>query len=103
MVLGHDIGLVESVTLSLTTLVGRYSYINLCRIDRSEWVNFNWKPLSSYSLEITYLTQGWISFIFKTTEDSSAILEQFWTIDGGSLMLKCWRINFDPIAGLFPS
>jgi hypothetical protein len=86
---------------SLTTLRGRYSYRNLCRIDLSEWVSCNWKPLLSYSLEITYLTQGWISFIFKSTEDSSAILEQFWTIDGGSLMMKHWRINFDPLQDYF--
>jgi hypothetical protein len=101
MVIGHDIGLADSVTLSLYPLVGRLSYKYLCQTDLSKWVNNNWKPILTYTSKITYLTQGWLFFSFKSPEDSTSILEQLWTIDDDSLMLKQWRISFDPLQDYF--
>jgi hypothetical protein len=65
------------------------------------WVHSNWWPLIGYDLEITHLTHGWICFCFKTPEDCTLILERLWTLDGGSIMLKRWRISFDPTQDYF--
>jgi hypothetical protein len=96
MVMGDDIGLEDSVSLSLCALVGRISYKHLCHTELTDWMQTTWRPILSYVPEITYLTQGWLCFKFKTPEDSTSILERLWTLDGGSLMLKRWRIIFDP-------
>jgi hypothetical protein len=42
------------------------------------------------------MTRGWFGFRFKKYEDTTLILDQFWILDGGSLMLKPWRVSFDP-------
>jgi len=101
MVLGSDIGLEESVSLSLCDLVERISYKRLCHSDLTEWVHTTWRPIMGYAPEITRLTQDWLCFKFKTLEDTTTILEWLWTLDGGSLMLKIWRISFNPTHDYF--
>jgi hypothetical protein len=43
------------------------------------------------------LSRGWFGFIFKSPEDTLVVLDKLWVIDGNNLMLKCWRVCFDPI------
>jgi hypothetical protein len=88
MVLGSDVGLVETCTLVLCGLVGRLSYRYLCKASLPEWVELNWKRELGYSPEIVYLTKGWYGFICKTPEDSARLLAQRWMIGGSSLMIK---------------
>jgi hypothetical protein len=45
---------------------------------------------------VVYLTKGWFGFHFKRTEDTELILEKVWSYDGSSLMIKRWRVSFDP-------
>jgi hypothetical protein len=42
-----------------------------------------------------------LDFVFKTPEDSTKILENLWVFEGDSLMLKRWRLKFDPTTEYF--
>jgi hypothetical protein len=42
-----------------------------------------------------------MGFVFKTPEDSESVLTKFWSFDGGSLMLKRWRLGFNPVTEYF--
>jgi hypothetical protein len=96
MVLGAGVGLEESCRLALCGLVGRLSYSYLVSSPVAEWMEISWKPLLGYIPEIHYLTKGWMGFIFKSPEDASLFLNSFWVLGGSSLMLKRWRMDFDP-------
>jgi hypothetical protein len=61
----------------------------------------SWVPLIGYSPELLTLPRGWFGFVFKNPEDSAFILGRFWDFEGGSLMLKRWRIRFDPTTEYF--
>jgi hypothetical protein len=43
-----------------------------------------------------HLTNGWMGFIFKSPEDASLLLNKFWVLGKSTLMLKRWRVAFDP-------
>jgi hypothetical protein len=101
MVLGSDIGLEETVRMALCGLVGRVSYSYLCKVSIPLWVEQNWVPLIGYAPEILYLTKGWLGFICKAPEDLSILLENRWVLGGSSLMLKRWRVAFDPATEYF--
>jgi hypothetical protein len=101
MVLGDDVGLKDSVNLALCTLVGKTSYCSLCKTDIDVWVQSTWLPLLDYSPKISYLTHGWLGFQLSSPEDSSLLLNGHWLFDGGSLMLKRWRISFNPTQDYF--
>jgi hypothetical protein len=45
--------------------------------------------------------KGWMGFICKTLEDASLLLNRFWVLGGSSLMLKRWRVAFDPLTEHF--
>ena len=53
-------------------------------------------PLLRYAPELLYLTKGWMGFICKILEDVSLLLNKLWVLGGNSLMLKQWRVAFDP-------
>jgi len=55
-----------------------------------------WALVLGYSPTLLTMSRGWFGFVFHTPEDSNRILEGFWAFDGGSLMLKRWRLKFDP-------
>jgi hypothetical protein len=93
MVLGDDVGLEDTVTLALCTLVDRLSYRHLCRTDIAKWVKASWQPLLGYILEFSFLTTGWMSFCFRTPEDSKLILDRLWLPDVGVLALILSRIT----------
>jgi hypothetical protein len=66
-----------------------------------DWVNVHWSPLLGYKPDVFYLTKGWFGFHFKQIEDTELILGKVWTFDGGSLMIKRWRVSFDPAHDYF--
>jgi hypothetical protein len=101
LVLGMDIGLEESCNLALCALVGRLAYRSRCLIPLEDWVLRNWEPLLGYSPEVLSLPRGWMGFVFKCPEDSEMILQRFWGYDGGSMMLKRWRLSFNPVTEYF--
>ena len=47
------------------------------------------------------LIRGWFCFIFRTPEDSIKILQETWIVNGCNLMLKTWRVGFDPVSEYF--
>jgi hypothetical protein len=98
MVMGVDVGLEDScnLSLSLSALVGRFAYRSQCKRLLVEWMSSTWESILGYSLELLTMPRGWKGFIFKKPEDNELILGRFWDYDGGSLMLKHWRIRFDP-------
>jgi hypothetical protein len=98
--LGEDVGLEDIVSLALFTLVGRFSYKNMCKMSLEDWVNVYWSPLLGYSPIVFYLTKGWFGFQFKRMEDMEPI-GKVWTFDGGNLMIKRWRVCFDPTLDYF--
>jgi hypothetical protein len=101
MVLGDDLGLEEAVNLVLMALVGRFSYHSHCTTPLHTWVKVNWSPLLGYTPELFYLLRGWFGFSFHSSEDVEKILGRLWPFDTGSLMLKIWRISFDPVQDYF--
>jgi hypothetical protein len=101
MVLGGDIGLEESCNLALCALVGHLSYRTLCRQSLPDWVSSTWAPMLGYTPEVLTLSRGWFGFIFKSPEDTLVVLDKLWVIDGNNLMLKCWRVCFDPVTEYF--
>jgi hypothetical protein len=101
MVLGEYVGMEEVCTLAMCALVGRSTYRALGRLDITSWVEATWNSLLGYTPEMVILTRGWYSFIFKTPEDSSKILQNTWVVNGGSLMLKRWRLGFEPVSEYF--
>jgi hypothetical protein len=103
MVLGDDVGLEETCRLSLCGLVGRLSYSYLADRPVSDWVLLNWVPILGYALEMLHLTKGWMGFIFKSLEDASLLLNRFWVLGKSTLMLKRWRVAFDPKLNIFNS
>jgi hypothetical protein len=66
-----------------------------------DWVQSTWFPLLGYTPEVIFMTRGWFGFRFKSTEDTLIVLDKFWVIDGCSLMLKHWRVSFDPVQDYF--
>ena len=101
LILGMDIGLSEACNLALCALVGRLAYKEKCKQKVEDWVATCWKPLLGYLPKIHLLQHGWLGFIFKTPEDSALIQGRFWAFGGGSLMLKRWRLGFNPSSEFF--
>jgi hypothetical protein len=96
-----DIGLTEACNLALCALVGRVAYKQNCKQKLEDWMESTWKPILGYLPKFHQLQHGWLGFIFKSMEDSALILRDFWPIDGGSLMLKRWRLGFNPATEFF--
>jgi hypothetical protein len=46
--------------------------------------------------EVIYLTKGWIGFVCNSPEDATLLLSSLWVFGGSSIMLKWWRIAFNP-------
>jgi hypothetical protein len=101
MVLGDDLGLEEAINLALNALVGRFSYRSRCNTPLLSWMKSSWSPFMGYTSELFFLPRGWFSFRFQSTEDVVKILDRLWSYDGGSLMLKRWRISFDTAQNYF--
>jgi hypothetical protein len=96
MVLGLDVGLAETCSLMMCGLVGRLSYIYLCKVALLEWVHSTWRPLLGYKPKIVFLTKGWFDILCKSPEDMTLLLEHKWVLGRNSLMLKHWSLAFNP-------
>jgi len=57
MVLGSDVGLTETCSLSMCRLVGRLSYNYLYKVSLLDWIENTWKPLLGYKPELVTLTK----------------------------------------------
>jgi hypothetical protein len=101
MVLGVDVGLEETCRMALCGLVGRLSYSYLADKPVSDWVLQNWLSILGYAPKILYLMKGWMGFICKILEDVTLLLNRFWVLGSSSLMLKRWRVAFDPLTKHF--
>jgi hypothetical protein len=101
LVLGMDVGLTEACNLALCALVGRLAYKEKCNLSLEDWIAGSWEPFLGYLPRILFLQNGWLGFIFKTPEDTVRVLDKFWAVGGGSLMLKRWRLSFNPSTEYF--
>jgi hypothetical protein len=72
----------------------------LSNVSLQAWVEQQWVPLLGYTPEILHLTKGWLGFICKSPEDLSTLLESRWVMGGNNLMLKRWRVAFDPTTSI---
>jgi len=70
LMLGEDVGLEDTISLAFFTLVGRFSYKNMCKMLLEDWVSDHWSSLLGYNPYVFYLTKGWSGFHFKQVEDT---------------------------------
>jgi hypothetical protein len=96
-----DVGLEETCRLSMCGLVGRLSYRNLSISTLPMWVEQVWTPLLGYTPELLTLTKGWFGFLCNSPEDVSRLLESNCGLLEGQLMLKRWRVAFNPVTEYF--
>jgi hypothetical protein len=82
--------------MSTCTLVGRISYKSLSTLPLEDWIKLTWLPLLGYSPEVLYLNKGWLGFHCNSPDDATLLLSSLWAYGGSSLMLKRWRLAFDP-------
>ena len=101
LVLGNDVGLEDTCRMELCALVGWISYISLSNVSLEVWIRNQWLPLLGYSPEVIYLTKGWLGFICNSPKGASLLLSSLWVFGGSSLMLKRWRIAFNPDTDYF--
>jgi hypothetical protein len=101
MVLGGDVVLEDACKLAMCSLVGRFTYREMGRLGLTIWMTKTWKPLLGYTLEMVTLIRGWFCFIFRTLEYSIKKLQETWIVNGGSLMIKIWRLQFESMSEYF--
>jgi hypothetical protein len=101
LVLGDGVGFENLCKMSTCSLVGRVSYKSLCTQTLDDWISLNWLPLLGYSPEVLYLKKGWLGFHCRSPEDATLLLSSLWAYDGSSLMLKRWRLAFNPDTDFF--
>ena len=101
MVLGADVDLEEVAKLDFCGVVGRLVYPYLCKGSFLIWLEHRWKTFLGYSPKIFHLSKGWLDFICRSPEDVTRLLDSTWLFGGCSLLLKHWRVAFDPEKGHF--
>jgi hypothetical protein len=101
LVLGSDIGLKETCHMALCGLVGRVSYHYLPQEPLQEWMEKTWQPILGYSPNIIYLEKGWLAFVCRSPKDTVTLLASRWLFGASILMLKRWRVSFDPHSEYF--
>jgi hypothetical protein len=87
--------------MSTCALVGRFSYKRLSPQPLDDWIKSKWFPLLGYLPEVQYLKKGWLCFHCKSPEDATLLLSSLWVYGGSSLMLKRWRLAFNPDTEFF--
>jgi hypothetical protein len=90
------VGFENLVMLSACTLVGRFSYKRMCTQPLEDWLKNMWLPVLGYLPQFQYLKKGWICFHCNSSDDASLLLSKLWIYGGSSLMLKRWRLAFNP-------
>jgi hypothetical protein len=87
--------------MALCGLVGRVSYHYLMQEPIQEWMEKTWSPILGYTPLLTFLEKGWLGFLCRTPEDTETLLSTRWTFGASSIMLKRWRLSFDPHSEYF--
>jgi hypothetical protein len=59
-------------------------------------------PVIGYVPNMYSLSKGWIGFLCRSPEDVATLLNFFWVDDTNSLMIKRWRLAFNPDTEFFP-
>ena len=77
MVLGADIGLVDTCRLTLCGLVGRFLYQSMSRVKLAAWLEQIWVPIIGYVPNMYSLSKGWIGFLCRSLEDAATLLKSF--------------------------
>jgi hypothetical protein len=72
-------------------IMGTYIHISESKV-LIQFTKFQW-PVERYH---TFLTKGWNGFRSRKSEDAIPLLGKLWVIDGSSLIIKRWRVGFDP-------
>ena len=86
-VLGRDIFMDMIEALCSRALIGRLEYTQMGKNDWKAWAAENWKPLFSYTPSINLLARGWIVIVFLEEAHAFSVLNSFWHIWEGSLVL----------------
>jgi hypothetical protein len=101
LVLGDGVGFENLCLMSTCALVGRLSYSRLSPQPLEDWIKSNWFPLLGYSPDVQFLKKGWLCFLCKSPDDATKLLSSLWVYGGSSLMLKRWRLAFNPDSEFF--
>ena len=72
-------------------------YYHMGKKEWVEWETTHWKPLLTYIATISFLSNGWIVFVFLEAEHATVILDLIWRIGNGSLVLGRWHAHFNPL------
>ena len=86
------------MVLSLTnrSLVGKFKFVKLTRLEILEWIRIKWKPIIKTFPRVLMLMNKWICFYFISEEDRKKIEERFWVIEKSSSVLMRWHSGFNP-------
>ena len=75
-VLGQDIFMDRVSSLCTRALVRHLEYYRMGKKAWIDWAMDFWKPLLTYTLTISLLSNGWIVFVFLEVEHASLILDK---------------------------
>ena len=67
--------------------MGRLEYVHMGKKDYMELAIAHWKLVLTYITTISFLSNGWIVFVFLEVEHAVVILDSLWRIRNGSLVL----------------
>jgi len=63
-VMGKDVIIDMVLSLSKNSLVGKFEFIKLSRMEFMDWVSKKWKPIIKSMPRVLVLTNSWIYFQF---------------------------------------
>jgi hypothetical protein len=92
LIVDKDVALDTIPSLISKTPVGRFIGKVLMEHFFIHWMDQNWCPMLSYSLNAHMMVHGWVSFQFRYEEDVSSILSKDWfwgALQAGSQALEC--------------
>jgi hypothetical protein len=89
-------GKMDASSISCNDILHTVFNLFLCVESCSVWMERVWVPVLGYLPEVIFLTKGWIGIICETPEDAELLLSRKWVNGNSSLMLKKWRLAFNP-------